>query len=75
MSAAVFGVSYIVDRIFFDVLIDGVLKYMFPAEKFPSDNDELTPWEDITSCCVAYIGGGNGSSKNSRANFWSNVPA
>ena len=60
------GASYIVDRIFFDVLIDGVLKDMFPAEKFPSDNDawtpandELTPWEDMTSCCVAYIGGGN----------------
>ncbi|MBE8953019.1 MAG: hypothetical protein SR1Q7_07740 [Quinella sp. 1Q7] len=60
------GASYIVDKVFFDVLINGVLKDMFPAEKFPSDNDawtpandELTPWEDMTSCCVAYIGGGN----------------
>ena len=60
------GASYIVDRIFFDVLIDGVLKDMFPAENFPTGNDawtpandELTPWEEMTSCCVAYVGGGN----------------
>ena len=60
------GASYIVDRIFIDVLIDGVLKDMFPAENFPTGNDawtpandELTPWEEMTSCCVAYVGGGN----------------
>ena len=60
------GASYIVDRIFFDVLIDGVLKKMFPDENFPADNDawnpaqdEATPWENMNSCCVAYVGGGN----------------
>ena len=60
------GASYIVDRIFFDVLIDGVLKDMYPAEKFPSGNDawtsandSATPWTEMNSCCVAYIGGGN----------------
>ena len=60
------GASYIVDRIFFDVLIEGVLKKMFPEEKFSSDddawtpaNDTATPWEQMKSCCVAYVGGGN----------------
>lgn len=60
------GASYIVDRIFFDVLIDGVLKKMFPAEDFPSGNDAwdstkdaATPWENMQTCCVAYVGGGN----------------
>ena len=60
------GASYIVDRIFFDVLIDDVLKEMFPDENFPSGNDdwdsskdEVTPWTDMNSCCVAYVGGGN----------------
>ena len=59
------GASYIVDRVFFDVLIDGVLKKMFPVDKFSDDdawtpaNDEAKPWEEMTSCCVAYVGGGN----------------
>ena len=60
------GASYIVDRIFFDVLIEGVLKKMFPEEKFSSDDDAWTPandtakpWEQMKSCCVAYVGGGN----------------
>lgn len=58
------GASYIVDRVFFDVLIDGVLKKMFPADKFSDDawtpaNDAAKPWEEMTSCCVAYVGGGN----------------
>lgn len=60
------GASYIVDRIFFDVLIEGVLKEMFRDDKFSSDddawtpaNDTATPWENMQACCVAYIGGGN----------------
>ena len=60
------GASYIVDRVFFDVLIDGVLKEMFPVENFPADNDAweaaqdvATPWENMNSCCMAYVGGGN----------------
>lgn len=60
------GASYIVDRVFFDVLIDDVLKKIFPNEDFPSGNDAWepsrdaeTPWEVMNSCCVAYIGGGN----------------
>ncbi len=59
------GASYIVDRIFFDVLINGVLKEMYPDENFSADdawestNDDATPWNDMKNCCVAYIGGGN----------------
>lgn len=60
------GASYIVDRIFFDVLIDDVLKKIFPDENFPDGNDawnpardEATPWENMDACCVAYVGGGN----------------
>lgn len=60
------GASYIVDRIFFDVLIDGVLKEMFPDDNFSSADDAWTPgndtataWENMNSCCVAYVGGGN----------------
>ena len=59
------GASYIVDKVFFDVLIDDVLREMFPDEKFPSDNDawtldndNATPWDEMKSCCVAYVGGG-----------------
>ena len=68
------GASYIVDRIFFDVLIGDVLKEMFPDDMkkfFPDENfspdddawdwskDTVTPWNDMKSCCVAYVGGGN----------------
>lgn len=60
------GASYIVDRVFFDVLIDGVLKKMFADEKFSAlddawtpANDKATPWDAMNSCCVAYVGGGN----------------
>ena len=60
------GASYIVDRIFFDVLISDVLTKMFPDEKFSADDDawnptkdEAKPWDDMKSCCVAYVGGGN----------------
>ena len=55
------GASYIVDRIFFDVL-----KEMFPEDKFSAEDDawdstkdEVRPWEKMQSCCVAYVGGGN----------------
>ncbi|MBQ4404237.1 MAG: hypothetical protein II857_07480 [Selenomonadaceae bacterium] len=60
------GASYIVDRLFFDVLIGGVLKEMFPEDKFSTKDDAwdpvadaAQPWNDMNSCCVAYIGGGN----------------
>ena len=67
------GASYIVDRVFFDVLIDGVLREMFPVDMkkfFPKEFlpdkdawthelDKATPWKDMQSCCVAYVGGGN----------------
>ena len=60
------GASYIVDRIFFDVLIGDVLKKIFPDENFSATddawnpaNDLATPWEKMNSCCVAYVGGGN----------------
>ena len=60
------GASYIVDRIFFDVLIADVLKEMFPEDNFSaqddawdSTKDEVRPWENMQSCCAAYVGGGN----------------
>lgn len=60
------GASYIVDRIFFDVLVD-TLKNFFPEEDFSAakdtaweiKEDTCTSWENMKSCCVAYIGGGN----------------
>lgn len=60
------GASYIVDKIFVDELIDGVLRKMFPDENFSAiddawtpANDNLTAWDDMKTCCVAYVGGGN----------------
>ena len=59
------GASFIVDRLFDDILIDGVLKKMFRADKFPSDptweasRDSIEPWANFDHCCVAYVGGGN----------------
>lgn len=59
------GASFIVDRLFDDILIGGVLKAMFRADKFPNDDiwdesrDTLEPWTEFEHCCVAYVGGGN----------------
>ena len=61
------GASYIVDRVFYDILINEVLKNMFPEDDFSALNksvwdiskDEDMPWQIMKSCCVAYIGGGN----------------
>ena len=59
------GASYIVDCVFQDILIDEVLKEMFPNDKFTANSawdfadDENAAWENMKSCCVAYIGGGN----------------
>ena len=59
------GASFIVDRLFYDVLIGGVLKEMFGADSFPSDDvwdssrDMIEPWANFHECCVAYVGGGN----------------
>lgn len=61
------GASYIVDRVFYDVLIGEVLREMFKADKFPDDtawdskDDDSKPWDNtkMKECCVAYIGGGN----------------
>lgn len=60
------GASYIVDRIFYDVLVE-TLGGIFPAEDFSyaadtawddsKDADET--WERMKDCCVAYVGGGN----------------
>ena len=60
------GASYIVDRIFFDILTE-TLKEIFPKEDFSSaqdtawdsKQDDLAAWENMKNCCVAYIGGGN----------------
>lgn len=59
------GASFIVDRLFDDILIDGVLKKMFRADNFPLDEtwdaarDTIEPWAKFDHCCVAYVGGGN----------------
>jgi len=61
------GASYIVDRIFFDELVQGTLKKFFPQDDFSSAEDTTwepykdaeTSWESMKECCVAYIGGGN----------------
>ena len=61
------GASYIVERVFYDILIDEVLKNMFPEDDFETasnsvwniDKDEDKPWQNMKSCCVAYVGGGN----------------
>ena len=59
------GASYIVDRLFDDILIDGVLREMFPNDEFSSDahwnveRDLDAPWQNMKQCCVAYVGGGN----------------
>ena len=59
------GASYIVDRVFYDVLIAEILKPMFAGDSFPDDTawdaeqDDTAPWENMAECCVAYIGGGN----------------
>ena len=60
------GASYIVDKIFFDVLIKDVLKKMFTDDEFSveddvwdSSKDDNATWLNMKKCCVAYIGGGN----------------
>ena len=59
------GASFIVDRLFDDILIDGVLKKMFRADRFDDDpiwdatRDTIEPWAKFDHCCVAYVGGGN----------------
>lgn len=58
--------SYIVDRIFFDILVD-TLQKIFPNENFSSaqdtawdsSQDKIPAWTIMKNCCVAYIGGGN----------------
>ena len=60
------GASYIVDRIFFDVLVK-ILQEIFPDENFSYaadtawdiSEDNKTYWNNMKKCCVAYIGGGN----------------
>ena len=61
------GASYIVDRIFFDTLVEGTLKKMFPDDDFSTaedttwdhEKDGEKSWDSMKECCVAYIGGGN----------------
>lgn len=60
------GASYIVDKVFTEILIDEVLKDFFPEENFPTDEygwnideDGLETWHDMKKCSVAYVGGGN----------------
>lgn len=54
------GASYIVDRLFFDVLVKDILKISDAEDTtWEIAEDEKKPWRNIKNCCVAYIGGGN----------------
>ena len=54
------GASYIVDRLFFDVLVKDVLKISETEDTtWEIAEDEKKSWRNIKNCCVAYIGGGN----------------
>ncbi len=61
------GASYIVDRLFFDVLVKKTLKEILPHVNFSlakdttwdNKKDSEAAWENMEDCCVAYIGGGN----------------
>lgn len=54
------GASYIVDRLFFDVLVKEVLKISEAEDTiWEIAEDEKKSWRNIKNCCVAYIGGGN----------------
>lgn len=60
------GASFIVDKVFSEILVDEVLTKFFPEENFSAaDNvwnfaeDNLETWNDMKKCAVAYIGGGN----------------
>lgn len=60
------GASFIVDKVFTEILVGKVLKKFFSDENFSTaDNvwnfaeDNLDTWTDMKKCSVAYIGGGN----------------
>ena len=60
------GASFIVDKVFSEILVGEVLTKFFPEENFSSaDNvwnfaeDNLETWTNMKKCSVAYIGGGN----------------
>ena len=60
------GASFIVDKVFTEILVGEVLTKFFPAENFsttetvwnPAEDNRET-WTEIKDCAVAYIGGGN----------------
>ena len=60
------GASFIVDKVFSEILVGEVLTKFFPEENFSAaDNvwnfaeDNLETWTNMKKCSVAYIGGGN----------------
>lgn len=56
------GASYLVERVFEDVLVKEILEKEFPGEVESRRRDAETTvdWNDMgTKCAVAYIGGGN----------------
>ena len=60
------GASFIVDKLFTEILIGKVLKDFFPEENFLAndsgwniDKDNLETWHEMKKCSVAYVGGGN----------------
>lgn len=60
------GASFIVDKVFTEILIGEVLTKFFPQENFSTVDtvwnpaeDDLETWAEMKQCAVAYIGGGN----------------
>ena len=60
------GASFIVDKVFTEILIGEVLTKFFPQENFSvidtawqSADDNLETWSQMKNCAVAYVGGGN----------------
>lgn len=62
------GASFIVDKVFTEILVGEVLTEFFPQEKenfstvdtvWNIAEDNLETWTDMKECSVAYIGGGN----------------
>lgn len=60
------GASFIVDKVFTEILVNEVLTKFFPQENFSSVDtvwnvaeDNIETWSDMKQCAVAYIGGGN----------------
>ena len=60
------GASFIVDKVFTEILVGEVLTKFFPQENFSAVDtvwnvaeDNIETWAEMKQCAVAYVGGGN----------------